>query len=595
MIQSTQHQTRHHKTKTMHRSASIQPLLGVLTFCFAVARISLVQAGEPVTVPPVEGLDKLASWTKGVAAADAQRKPLVIVCIGDSNTEGATYTVALRELLQGCYGERGIGYHTFGERAAMPGAPQIERQGNWINLRVGPELPPTPWFAPDLLWTTTADTQATINIAFSLGDWGRAGDRLGRIYDGQQRVRIHYQTGPGLGSFEVFAGAAEMFRVNCAAAQPGYGITEAFLADGFRIAGIQGLVTLLGFDGLRASYRHGQPTLAGGVVVQAVGRSWGQAAHFCRIEQETFDKFLGATKPDLITVLLGTNDMHNEGQPERFRTNLATLVQKLKHAAPDVGILVIACPEATQTRAGFAATYRDIASAVAMQNQCAFWPLTDLVGSRSRDWTREGLFADGLHYNRLGGSLWARLLLRQLGFDLTDLKHYPVLVSQPVTTERVTITIPNESPLVIWRQDQKAAELKLVVRGAVLQVDAKVFGANDDAGLELYIAKQGTNVVRQLALRRGGVGLHENGKDLPAPDLQPKFTPLPGGGYGLSVAVPLAVFNLDNSTKEFLLEAAALTAAYRGQPSSFNRLFASQPDGGAFRDSSQSAVVKISP
>ena len=564
----------------------------------AVLAIAVLTAAAETapTVPPIVGSEHLRSFQQGVAGADAQRKPLVVVCIGDSNTEGATYTVALRELLQGCYGERGIGYHTFGERVPVPGAPQIERKGNWENLRVGPELPPAPWFAPDLLWTTTTDTQAVINVAFPLGDWGRAADRLGRVYDGQQRVRIHYQTGPGLGSFGVIAGAAEMFRVNCAAAQSGYGITDAFLADGFRIASIQGPVTLLGFDGIRASYQHGQPTLAGGVVVHAVGRSWGQAAHFCRIEQETFDKFLGATKPDLITVLLGTNDMHNEGQPERFRTNLATLVKKLKQAAPEIGILLIACPEATQTRVGFAADYRDIVRAVAAQNQCAFWPLTDLIGSRSRDWTREGFFADGLHYNRLGGSLWARLLLRQLGFDLNDLKHYPVLVPQPVTAERVTITLPNEVPLVIWRQDQKAAELKLAVRGAALQVDAKVFGANDDAGLELYIAKQGTNVVRQLVLRPGGVALHENGKDLPAPDLQPKFVPLPTGGYTLSVAVPLAVFNLDNnSTKEFLLEAAALTAAYRGQPLSFNRLFASQPDGGAFRDSSQSAVVRINP
>ena len=386
-----------------------------------------------------------------------------------------------------------------------------------------------------------------------------------------------------------------MFRVNSAADQPGYGVTETFLADGFRIAGIQGKVTLLGCDGVRASYRHGQPTLAGGVLVHAVGRSWGQAAHFCRIEQETFDKFLGATKPDLITVLLGTNDMHNEGQPERFRANLTTLVQKLKHAAPDAGILVIACPEATQTRAGFATTYRDIVSAVAAQNQCAFWPLADLIGPRSRDWTREGFFADGLHYNRLGGSLWARLLLRQLGFDLNDLKHYPVLVPQPVTTNRTTISIPNEAPLVIWRQDQKAAELKLAIRGDALLVDAKVFGANDDAGLELYVAKPGTNVVRQLVLQPRSVALHENGKDQPAPDIQSKFTPLPTGGYALSATVPLVVLNLDKSTKEFLLEAAALTAPYRGLPPSFNRLFASQPDGGAFRDSSQSAVVKINP
>lgn len=540
----------------------------------AIALILSAAALHAQTIPPVAGLEHLASFQRGVAEADAQRKPLAIVCIGDSNTEGAGYVVALREILQGCYGERGLGYHTFGERIVVPGAPTIERTGKWQLGRVGPELPPPPWFAPDLLWTATEDSNATITVSFPLGDWGKAGDRLGRAYDGQQRVRIHYQTGPGLGAFDV----AGKFRVNCAADKPGYGITESFLADSFRIAGVQGKVTLLGFDGVRESYRQGKPVLAGGALVHALGRSWGQAAHFCRVEPATYEKLFAALQPDLITVLLGTNDMHNEGQPDRYRQNLAKLVQTLRRAAPQTGILVIACPEAPQTRDGFAVQYRDIAREVAAQNQCAFWPLTDLIGARARDWTREGFFADGLHYNRLGGSLWARLLLRQLGFDVNDAKHYPVLGPKPVEVKRATVTLPAE--FVIWRQDQHAAELKLARDGAALAVSARVFGES----IELYVSKPGTNVVRQLVFRAKGVSLHENGKDQPAPTLQPKVTPLPVG-FELQATVPLSVFGIAGN--EFLLEAAAVT----GSPPSFDRLFAAQPDRGAFRDNSQSALV----
>ncbi|MCL1856228.1 MAG: GDSL-type esterase/lipase family protein [Kiritimatiellaeota bacterium] len=542
----------------------------------------------------MEGLEHLQSWRDGVAKADAREKTLSVVCIGDSNTEaGAGYAPALREMLQGCYGERGVGYHTFGERIVVPGAPEIKRTGNWQCGRVGPEIPPTPWFAPDLLWATTEDAEATVEVKFPLGEWGNSQDRLARIYDGQHRVRIHYQTGADKGSFGVFVGGVKVLRVDCASESAGYGITETFLADGFRIGDVRGNVTLLGFDGVRESWRQGEPLLSGGVLVHALGRSWGQAAHFCKIEVETFKKLFEALKPDIIMVVLGTNDMHNEGLPERYRQNMATLIGKLQAAAPQTGILVVSCPEAPQTRDGFATAYRDIAREVAAENRCAFWSLTDVVGERSRHWTREGFFADGLHYNRLGGSLWARLLLRALEFDLNDLRHYPVLAGaarEDARPPRTEATLPME--FTIWRQNQKAATFSLASEDIGLALSFTTYGSyHTGESFELYVSKPESDVVRQLVFGSKGATLHENGKEMPVSLPEPTSEEHGSGGpwgdsRAMTITIPWEVFGIDGD--EFLLEAAAVT----GTPPSFDRLFATQPDRGAFRDNTQFALIK---
>ncbi len=607
----------------------------------------LSQAASAFDLPPVVGRELLTSWDAAVAAADAGTRPLQIVCIGDSNTEAHTYVSELRSLLQACYGERGTGYLSLGQRTAPEGGPKVEHQGPWEFLRDAPQKPPPPFFALDGIWAQTADPAAAVSVAFPLGDWGNASDRLGRIYDGQQRVRIHYQTGPGLGSFAVFAapgntgrpvpaapaGGVPLFRVNCAADKPGYAVSPPFLADGFRIAAITGKVVLFGCDSVRTAFRQGKPVLAGGALVHAFGKGWGQTDEPAAVEADAYAGFFGAVQPDLITILLGTNDMHNDGRVGEYRQNLTTIVRKLHAAAPGVGVLIVACPEAGQTRDGMAIQFRNAAREVAAETGCAFWSLQDLIGTRSAQWTRLGFFADGLHYNRLGGGLWARLLLRQLGFDINDLKHYPMLAAGPApgpaalpTVKLHAVALPaaadvqaaaaavsGQAPLVIWSQDRPAAELRLAKAGAALVVSARVLdpACTGDpktwpagGSVELYVSPlpagaAEADCVRQLVFRPQPDAqgrwftLHENGKDMPAPELRVTVVPLQPCGYEVRAVVPLEVFGLAREVRQFRLEAAAVTAPAPGAPRNFNRLFAVQPDRGAFRDASQSAMVSI--
>lgn len=272
--------------------------------------------------------------------------------------------------------------------------------------------------------------------------------------------------------------------------------------------------------------------------------------------------------------------------------------------------------------------FRDVAREVAKKNNVAFWPLTDAIGPKSERWTREGFFKDGLHYNDLGGSVFARLLLRQIGFDIQDPVHYRVLypeqedtVTRPKTNvalfpqtpklDDVDDRLRDQAPMTIWRQDVKAAEIRLGIgkdgNKRTILLHARVFDGRIQAGgenteqsnIDVYFAKPDSDTVRQIVFRCGGKApdnemntLHESGKQLPLNNIESITSP-GKGEYDVCAIIPFSVLGLSDDAEAFLFESAAVTAPAPGAPASFDRLAATSPDGGAFRDSSQSILCTI--
>ncbi len=159
----------------MKNYTSLLLRLAPVALCAVALSAAPAAAADPFVLPPIEHLERLASWRAGVAAADAQERPLQIVCIGDSNTEGAAYVGELRRLLQGCYGERGIGYHSLGDLAVLPESPKIARTGTWEFLRDAPKGPPPPRFALDGIWCQTVK-QFTMDEKNTVIPWEVAGE-----------------------------------------------------------------------------------------------------------------------------------------------------------------------------------------------------------------------------------------------------------------------------------------------------------------------------------------------------------------------------------------------------------------------------------
>jgi hypothetical protein len=582
----------------------------------------LALAAHAAAVPSIVGLDTLNSWRAGVAQADAGTKPLTVACFGDSNTEAATYTVALRQILQSCYGDHGTGYQTLCKlRGATPGGPEVSFTGTWQSFDTSPGRetpPPAPYYALDGFWSATEDPNAAVQVTYPAQPGGALA-----------RVRVHYQVGPGLGAFSIVTGTWERQRINCAAEKPGYAVTDSFLTDRFAIKKITGKVVLLGADADRQRYDKGVQRNPGGALVHAFGNGWGMAAHLAPTDEGAFRAAFAALKPDLITVMFGTNDIHNDGRPARYRESLTAVVQKLRAAAPGTGILLLACPEAGQTRPGAAREFAGIARDVAAAQGCAFWDWGSLLGPHSRPAEMQGWMGDGLHYNSLGGSVLAHLLLRGLSFDLNDLTHWPVLNHAPEPEGRLAITVPRIAPAALaadlpkatayatWHLDRKAAEMRFAVCGDALVVQAHVFDGRCTAdaaewpgsNLDIYVSAVGSSagddeqrgyhgITRQLVFfPRGKDGpaltAHENGKGVEAPKVVWTATPRAEGGYDLQAQVPLAFFRLDAAATQFYLEAAVVTAPGPGAPVAFTRVFERVPSGGAFRDNTQSAAVTV--
>ena len=344
----------------------------------------------------------LAKWDEGVMEANKGNRPLSVVCIGDSNTEIFGYAGALRMLLQSRYGDRGIGYCTFGKRMAeLPGAPKMERKGEWTLLDSADDprkpAPPKPWLCIDGLWVATEDLEAELRV-----DVGH-----------HARLAIHHQVGPGLGSFVILPkGKKEPVTVTCTAEAPGYE-TVAFEAGQFALKPKSGKVVLFGVDVQR-------PTMKGGAVVHQMGNAWGMAHHSAAIEEGAYGRFFKGTRPALVTVLLGTNDMNNGWYPNEFRDEMRVLLTKLRKAAPESSLLVMSYPSCKFDRKKQAKAFDAAAREAAREAGAAFCSLHDLIGDNWRLWDHAGMTEWTLHFTPAGGTAIALHMLKALGFDIND-------------------------------------------------------------------------------------------------------------------------------------------------------------------------------
>ncbi len=339
------------------------------------------------------------AWRKAVADADGGTRPLTIVCIGDSNTEMPHYPGALRKIFQSSFGNRGIGYVSFGPREKIPGQPEMASQGKWTQYRIADDpkkpKPPTPWFALDGMWRETEDPQASLTV-------NNAAPAI---------VNLLYVTGPDLGSFTIISGNKQVKAIDAKSKKPGCASFKFETAAAFEIARIKGKVILLGAD----IQTRGTPA---GAVLHQLGAGWGTTNDFVPIEQDGFNVFMQSARPGLVVVGLGTNDMNNVGDADLYRKNLIALTDKIHQAAPDAIILLFACAEAKWTPGSNGVKYAQIVKDLATSKGFLVLDIHAMAGSGGQDWMAgKFLQGDNLHYSAEGGKLIADGIVKLLRFD----------------------------------------------------------------------------------------------------------------------------------------------------------------------------------
>lgn len=352
----------------------------------------------------------LQTWKKAVLEANKGMKPLSLAFFGDSNTEMNSYVSSLRMLLQGCYGDKGFGYQSFGQHIqTVPGAALVTKTGDWkeLDFAIDPALPapPEPWFAFDGLWVNSK--------VF--------GDKIETKIAYPSETTIYFQTGKEFGSFQLTANNFNEI-IPCHGEEDGISSVKV-KGDAFQIIVKDKNISLFGFNTVRMG-------LKGGALVHQLGNGFGMAHHFAAIQEVSLSKLFDDIKPDLITVMLGTNDMNNGWYPEDYRVELEKLVIKLKKNAGDTSILLISCPSGMFDRMKFAGEYDLIVKEVANKHNVNFWSLYAEIGEKWKYWNQLGLMEYTLHYLPANGLKVAMKLLEAVDFKVLDNRNCPVW-SQP--------------------------------------------------------------------------------------------------------------------------------------------------------------------
>lgn len=122
--------------------------------------------------------------------------------------------------------------------------------------------------------------------------------------------------------------------------------------------------------------------------------------------------FAQQLNPDIIFMIIGTNDYRLGRTLTNFYTALTSWVQTYKTALPDTCLVLIAPPQCNATGSYPLTSYRDIMRKVATENSCEFFSLYDDFPSSYATANSYGLWNDALHLNNNGADFLSRELYK---------------------------------------------------------------------------------------------------------------------------------------------------------------------------------------
>jgi lysophospholipase L1-like esterase len=353
-------------------------------------------------VPRVWGQHLLRDWRAALgkvrnASAGAQA---VMVCLGDSWTERDDIWAPVRAALQTAYGDAGVGYVS----ATADGATRVDgwshsRAGTWTDTDTGATA-----LSVNLYKAVSTDTATPASITVA-----STGSR------GVQTFKIHYYQQSGGGSFryQVDGGAFTTVNTdNVSASVQTTTITGLSNADHtlkveVTVAGSAG-VTLLGVGLLKTG---------NGVRVARAGNAGSTVTDWITIGATPWEAALAALAPNLVTILLGTNDKTGNLTMNTYATGLGTLIDRIRAAMPRADILVLTPVDTGDTATYVMSDYVVEARRVAQTKNVALLNLYEFFDTFANNNARALMDAtdvSGRHLSADGGKTAADVLLREL-------------------------------------------------------------------------------------------------------------------------------------------------------------------------------------
>lgn len=377
--------------------------------------VKMKTSGEVTTeaIPDVFGIERLREthmrMTK-MTFAEAVR--LVVAMLGDSYTRtSARYVLKVAQMLWRYfnnagtaatvppvgYGWRSFGYDGNGDNTDVIGTSVIQ-SGFTCAYNTG--------HGPDISSVTAAASGATISYSQNFSQ----GFDSFLFAEGGSGMIQYQATGSNPVTIDLTAYPAGMQVVPLSLPTTGSGTVTYTV--------ITAPVTLYGANILNQT--------ASGVLIHKMGGSGSHSNHWVNaMDQRWLDAFeeLGA---DLVTIMLGTNDQGAQLSATTFRTNILTMIDRVRSVRPTADILLI-CPAENNRPTGNSipmTTYAGVMYKIARYDRdVAFLNLQASFGLNHEDYAagsaRPWMIGDGLHPDpSTGGYAIAGAIVRALGVPI---------------------------------------------------------------------------------------------------------------------------------------------------------------------------------
>jgi hypothetical protein len=344
-----------------------------------------------------------------VTAILAKKEGMSIVVIGDSNTEQGFLTSALADSLLtyvDATSSMGTGYKPLNSgfyevRDGRVSGVKVSYPDSWklMDMFEGTRLPP-PYLSPSGHWLVSSTVGAVTTVTFP-----------------GNGVDVYWLSDAKGGKFSIIIDNAAKDTLDtkgsrCVQKTAIKGLNSGNHTMQFKVLSVpsSGNVTLLGFDG-----RNDITGITNRSVVHNWGNGYCASIDFVNIDSVVFATGLQKLDPDIVAVLIGTNDhLQDKRSAPEFKANLKVVLNRIKAAGFENRILLIST-YMTHTSDGsgaqFIPQYRATSwPEVAKETDVSYWDMSTWMGDNNS----QLLYWDGCHCWDVCGKKLAPEMLRQI-------------------------------------------------------------------------------------------------------------------------------------------------------------------------------------
>ena len=308
---------------------------------------------------------------------------------GDSWTEHKTIPQVFADYFYARYGKSGDGWIQLNIDNANQLNGIVLTRANWsiYDASTTGNAPPFPT-SMDGQYIFSSATNSTIDIS--------------NLFT--STLQLFYYDGDGSFTYSINGGAETT--INCA----GTNAVKSVTISGFNIAAAStvhvGTVPNTGTVVIYGFYANGTGK---GVEVNKMGNGGITAPQYVKT-LPYLSQTASAVAPDLLLMIISTNDYRTGVSLQAFRDGLTSWVQAWKAIIPDSALILIPPPQCNATGPNPLSSFRDIMIDVAISEGIEYFSLYDYINTTWAKANAQGIWNDSLHMNSVG----ARILLNHL-------------------------------------------------------------------------------------------------------------------------------------------------------------------------------------